>query len=206
MLNEVERARVDGDVRARCEKGDYDGAATAALRAYGGEIFGFLLAIQRDEALASEAFSAFSEGLWRGLRNFEWGATLRTWAYGIARNVARGARRDARRREKRGARLGVSALEDVAAAVRTETLSFLRTEKRTRLQELRDALDPEDRALLVLRIDRALPWNELARVLCERDEPIDEAAAAREAARLRKRFQHLKEQLREAAKREGLRE
>lgn len=206
MLNEVERARLEDDVRALCEKGDMDGAATMALRAYGGEIFGFLLAIQNDESLASDAFSLFAEGLWRGLPGFAWSAMLRTWAYGIARNAARSARRDAARREKRAARVGESALEHVAAAVRTETLGFLRTEKRTRLQALRDSLDPEDRALLVLRIDRGLPWNELSRVLADGSEPLDEAGISREAARLRKRYQHLKEKLREAAKREGLRE
>ena len=206
MLSDVERARLEDDVRALCESGDTDGAATMALRAYGGEIFGFLLAIHHDETLASDAFSAFAEGLWRSLPGFEWNATLRTWAYAIARNAARGLRRDAARREMRGVRVGESALEEVAAAVRTETLGFMRTEKRTRLQALRDALDPEDRALLVLRIDRGLAWNDLARVLADGSEPLDEAATTREAARLRKRFQHLKEKLREAAKREGLRE
>jgi RNA polymerase sigma-70 factor, ECF subfamily len=206
MLNDVERARLEDDVRALCEKGDMDGAATMALRAYGGEIFGFLLAVHHDEAMASDAFSTFAEGLWRSLAKFEWNATLRTWAYAIARNAARGARRDARRQDKGGVRVGESALEEVAQAVKTETLGFMRTEKRTRLQGLRDALEPEDRALLVLRIDRGLAWNELARVLYERDEPLDEASTVREAARLRKRFQHLKERLREAAKREGLTE
>ena len=98
------------------------------------------------------------------------------------------------------------ALEGVAHAVRTETLAFLRTEKRTRLQALRDSLPEEDRMLLVLRVDRQLAWNDLARVLHEADEgtPLDDAAIAREAARLRKRFQVLKEKLVEAGRREGL--
>jgi len=204
MLNDVERARLEDDVRALWEMGDMDSAATMALRAYGAEILGFLLAMQNDEALASDAFSLFCEGLWRSLPGFQWNATLRTWAYGIARISARGARRDAARRENRGMRAGESVLEKVAAAVRTQTLDFLRTEKRTQLQKLRDALDPEDRALLVLRIDRGLAWNELARVLTDGSEPLDEAAVAREAARLRKRYERLKEELREAAKREGL--
>lgn len=204
MLNDVERARLEDDVRALWEKGEMDAAATMALQAYGGEIFGFLLAIQNDEALASDAFSSFCEGLWRGMRGFEWNATLRTWAYGIARISARGARRNAARRGKHGMHVGTSALEHVAAAVRTQTLDFLRTEKRTRLQQLRDALDPEDRALLVLRIDRGLAWNELARVLADGSEALDEAGLARTAARLRKRYERLKAELREAARREGL--
>lgn len=204
MLSEVERARLETDVRALWEKGDMDYAATLTLRAYGAEIFGFLLAIQSDEAMASDAFSSFCEGVWRGLPGFEWNATLRTWAYGIARISVRSARRDAARREKHGQHVGGSALEQVAAAVRTQTLDYLRTEKRTRLQALRDALDPEDRALLVLRIDRGLAWNELARVLANGGETLDEVGIARVAARLRKRYERIKEELREAARREGL--
>jgi RNA polymerase sigma-70 factor, ECF subfamily len=206
MLNDVERARLEDGVRALCQDGDMAGAATMALRAYGGEVFAFLLALHRDEATANDAFSAFTEGFWRSLPHFEWGSTLRTWAYAIARNAAYGLQRDAARHERRAGRVGESALEHVAAAVRTETLGFLRTEKRSRLEALRDSLDPEDRALIVLRIDRGLAWNDLARVLAEGDESLDDAGVTREAARLRKRFQHLKEKLREAAKREGLRE
>jgi RNA polymerase sigma-70 factor (ECF subfamily) len=61
--------------------------------------------------------------------------------------------------------------------------------------------------LLVLRVDRNLEWNDLARVLAEGDDgtaPLADADVTREAARLRKRFQLLKEKLREMAKREGL--
>ncbi len=206
MLNEIERARVEDEVRALCEKGDMNAAATMALRAYGGEIFAFLVAVLRDEAAASDAFSTFSEALWRSLPTFEWHASLRTWAYAVARNASRNARRDAARREKRGPKASESALEDLAQAVRTETLGFLRTEKRSKLEALRDALEPEDRALLVLRVDRGLSWNELARVLAEGEAPRDDAGTLREAARLRKRFQLLKEKLRELAKREGLTE
>jgi RNA polymerase sigma-70 factor, ECF subfamily len=206
MLNDVDRARLEDDVRGLCERGDLEGAATRALQAYGMEIFGFLLAVMHDEARASDAFSAFTEGFWRNLPGFEWGSTLRTWAYAIARNAAYGVQRDAARHDARAGRVGESALEQVAAAVRTETLGFLRTEKRSRLQALRDSLAPEDRALIVLRVDRGLPWSDLARVLTAGDVPLDEAGIAREAARLRKRYQHLKQQLREAAKREGLRE
>jgi RNA polymerase sigma-70 factor, ECF subfamily len=58
----------------------------------------------------------------------------------------------------------------------------------------------------VLRIDRGLSWSDLARVLHEGEEDaaLDDEALAREAARLRKRFQLVKDKLREMAKKEGL--
>jgi RNA polymerase sigma-70 factor, ECF subfamily len=203
MMNDSERAQLEDEVRERCERGDYDGAATLAIRGYGAEVFGFLIAMQGDEALAEDAFSGFAEGLWRGLPSFAWASTLRTWAYAIARNVARTVQKDAARREARRANVASSALEEVAQAVRTETLAFLRTEKRSRLEVLRASLSPEDRALLVLRLDRGLVWNDLARVLAGEDA-LDEASTLREAARLRKRYQLVKDRLREMARRDGL--
>ena len=68
---------------------------------------------------------------------------------------------------------------------------------------LRETLDPDDRVLLVLRVDRDLQWNEVARVMLGDEAPSD-GDLAREAARLRKRFQLLKEDLKRRAKDAGL--
>jgi RNA polymerase sigma-70 factor (ECF subfamily) len=202
-----EREALERDIRALCEAGDHAAASTLAIRRYGPELLGFLHAVHSAETDAGDVFAEVSEILWRKLPAFSWESTLRTWAYGIARNVSRTFRRDAGRRRRRESPAGDSALEEVAATVRTETLAYLRTQTKTRLQALRDTLSPEDRMLLILRVDRKLAWNELARVLAEADDgsaPLGDADVAREAARLRKRFQLLKDNLREMARREGL--
>ena len=203
-MGESDRAQIEQAARAACERADWDGAAHIAIQGYGPEVFGFLIAVHRDETAASDAFAEFAEGLWRSLPTFAWGCSLRTWAYAVARNVTRMARRGAARRERRAPRADSAALDDVAHAVRTATLSFLRTEKRTRLEALKDSLAPEDRELLVLRVDRALSWNDLARVLSDEEGALDDAGIAREAARLRKRFQLVKDRLRELARKQGL--
>jgi RNA polymerase sigma-70 factor (ECF subfamily) len=204
----AERDRLEADVRLLCQKGDHAAATAAAMRGYGPELLGFLVAILRSETEASDAFSELSEILWRKLPGFAWESTLRTWLYGIARNVASTLRRNAARRRRRVGDARSSEIENVAQAVRTQTLAYLRTAKRTRLQELRDQLPEEDRMLLVLRVDRRLEWNELARVLAQADgdddAPMEEARVVREAARLRKRFQIVKDRLRELARIEGL--
>jgi RNA polymerase sigma-70 factor (ECF subfamily) len=206
-----DRERLEREVRSLCERGDHTAAATLAIRGYGPELLGFLVAVlgaaQRagGDLDATECFSELCEVLWRRMPSFAWESSLRTWAYAVARNVARTRRRDAARRGRRVAG-GDSVLEGVAQAVRTETLSYLRTEKRSRLVALRDRLAEEDRMLLILRVDRKLEWNELARVLGSapgQDAP-DSTAIAREAARLRKRFQLVKDRLREIARREKL--
>jgi RNA polymerase sigma-70 factor (ECF subfamily) len=207
-VEEQDRERLEREVRSLCERGDHTAAATLTIRAYGPELLGFLVAVHRgarDDLDATECFSELCEVLWRRMPSFAWESSLRTWSYGVARNVSRTRKRDAARRGRRVAG-GDSVLEGVAQAVRTETLSYLRTEKRSRLAALRDRLDEEDRMLLILRVDRKLEWNELARVLgsaAGHDAP-DSTAIAREAARLRKRFQLVKDRLREIARREKL--
>ena len=97
---------------------------------------------------------------------------------------------------------------NLAAQVRTETLSAFRSAKRNAVERLRDELPEEDRALLVLRVDRRLEWREVAIALAEsspRAEGLeDEAALKREAARLRKRFQLVTLRLRALARERNL--
>jgi len=51
--------------------------------------------------------------------------------------------------------------------VREQTFSVLRTEAKDHFVELRNALDADDRALLVLRVNRGMRWEEVAWVMLE---------------------------------------
>ncbi|MEO7328665.1 MAG: sigma-70 family RNA polymerase sigma factor [Minicystis sp.] len=175
------------------------------MKGYGPEVFRFLLAWSGDEAAASEVFSLFAEGIWRGLGSFDWACSFRTWAFGVARRTSLRHRRDGGRRAAREIPLEhCSAISAIEEQVRSRTLSYLRTERRNRFAELRDALPPDDRALLLLRVDRKLAWNDCARAMHDGEQPLEDEALKREAARLRKRYQLVKEKLLEAGRREGL--
>jgi RNA polymerase sigma-70 factor (ECF subfamily) len=198
-----ERRRTsDEQVRQLVAKGDVEGAATEALRALGPEVFGFLHGVVGSDADAEDIFSATSERLWRSIATFRWHCALRTWVYCIARNemlrFVEGARRHV------AGRVTPSALEEVVATVRSETLSALRTDKRDKLRRLRDELPHEDRALVILRVDRELSWDEIARTFLTDHENSTDDEIVREAARLRKRFQLVKERLAVRAREEGL--
>jgi RNA polymerase sigma-70 factor, ECF subfamily len=204
-VDDAARAELERKIREACDTGNMSSAVTQALTGYGPELFGFLIAVSPSETDASDTFSELGEALLRGIAGFAWDSSLRTWLYATARNILRTQRRDRARRERRAPQVSDSVLEHVAARVRTETQAHLKTEARTRLQALRDALPDDDRALLVLRIDRQLTWEDVARVLADGDGPkLEEAALKRETARLRKRLQLVSERLREQAKREGL--
>ncbi len=201
-MDEAARAALEQDVRRRVEAGEHDAAATLALKAYGPEIYGFLVAMHRDEEDAADVFSQFSESVWKALPGFAWQCSLRTWSYTIARNASYRFRKNERRREQRQAPL--SDAGKVAQAVRTQTRSWLRTEQKDKFAALRESLPQEDQTLLILRLDRGLAWEELARVMADEGSVASEEDLKRESARLRKRFQLVKEKLVEMGKKTGL--
>src|SRR4051794_22554073 len=96
-----DRDDVEQELRRRLHQGDLAGVATMAIRAYGAELFGFLLMFRRDREDAGEVFSIFCERLWRDLPTYRGDGSFRAWAYRLARNSALNYRRDARRRGKR---------------------------------------------------------------------------------------------------------
>ena len=185
-------------IRACCDDGDLEGAATHAMSGYGPEIYGFLVARMRDEGLASDAFSEIGEDLWRGIGNFAWRSSFRTWFYKLARHAAIRIERAPHRRRECASLSRVSAIVE---RVRSETKPHLKTENKDALADLRRELEPDDQTLLTLRIDRRLSWNEIAHVM---SDDVPPAEVARSSARLRQRFQKLKERLRRRAKQVGL--
>lgn len=196
-------ARIDAAIVEAARAGDRDAATTAAIRAYGAEVYAFLAASHVQEEEAGEAYSLFCEGLWTSLERFQGDCSVRTWAYAIARRSSLRVRRDSRRRAARQLALpGSSSAAALAAQVRSETASYLATRTRTRIAELRATLPEDDQALLMLRVDRGLAWADLARVLGE--EELDAAGLKKVSARLRKRFQLVRERLVEMGRREGL--
>ena len=184
-----QRDELERRIRSQVEAAALEDAATQALRGYGPEILGFLVNAANDEELAVDAFSHFSEDLWRGLAGFRWEASLRTWAYTLARHaLVRAAR--SKRRDRNVGPLSTSAAEAIVAEVRTQTLTFLRTESRNKVATLRASLSSEEQMLLTLRVDRGLAWRDIARVLG------DFEALTRQVATLRKRFERIKNRLR----------
>jgi RNA polymerase sigma-70 factor (ECF subfamily) len=211
-------ASSDLDHRARelLRAGDTGGAATLVLRDLGPEVLGFLSGVLGDGD-ADEVFSAWSERLWRSLKGFEGRCSLRTWTYVLARREITRFRKGMRRHAE--GRVPLSELQSVLAAGRTARTTMA-TAKQRQLTALRDELPIEDRTLLILRVDRKLSFDEIALVFAENLESVTEIersetgggdpdgsaggaggsaprgiARRREAARLRKRFQLVKQRL-----------
>ncbi len=179
----------------------FDRAATRALEAYGDEVYGFLVNHLGGESDAAEVFAQMGEDLWKGLPKFGARCSVRTWLYVLARHAASRFRRSPWAHRAR--RTGDSKLDDAIARPRTGTRPWQRTDVKDRFAALRETLDPDDRALLVLRVDRGMPWGDIARVTLDEGEP-DDKTLKRETDRLAKRFQLLKEELKRKAKEMGI--
>jgi RNA polymerase sigma-70 factor (ECF subfamily) len=165
------------------------------LQDHGAEIFGWMLATLSSDTDAADAFSLFSEDLWKSLARHQGRCSMRTWCYMLARCAV--SRVLEARAGGRTVALSDAPISGVAAQAREATLSYLRTDVKQRVRSLREQLDPDDQILLVLRVDKDLGWRDIAIVMF--GDGAGEPELARHAARLRKRFERVKTQLRELA-------
>lgn len=181
-------------IAALLDGGDFPGAVTAFMKAYGPQILGYLTAVLRDDDDARDVFSQFCEDLMKGLPRFRRECSFRAWGFKLAWHAASRFRRDPYR--QRGRRLLTSDASRLAASVAQDS-SFRPGGRSERMLKLREALDPEEQTLLILRLDKEMPWEEVSHVLSGRGEPVAPAA-------LRKRFERLKEKLARLAREQGL--
>jgi DNA-directed RNA polymerase specialized sigma24 family protein len=123
-------------------------------------------------------------------------ALFGTWALRLAWYSAKEYKRTLARRHEE--RLATDAVSQIVQEVRTGTAAAFKTEARDRWAKIKDSLSPAERSLLLLRIERKLPWKEVAAIMAEEGEAAGEVA-------LRKRLERLSDKLRELAKESGLR-
>jgi RNA polymerase sigma-70 factor (ECF subfamily) len=185
---------VERSVAGRLDVGDLAGAASSAVRGFGPHVLNYLRALLHDEESAYDVFAEVCERLWRDLPRFRREVSFRTWIYKLAWCAAQDHRRSAARHPTE--HLATSRVSQLAAEVRSMTPGYLQSGIHDRWAAIRTGLDEEDRSLLLLRVDQGLSWKDIAAVMSP-DEPVGEAA-------LRKRFERLKERLREELRAQGL--
>jgi RNA polymerase sigma-70 factor (ECF subfamily) len=186
---------LDEAIAAHLAAGELEAAVTKAIEGHGPNVIAYLCAVLRDDDAAYDVFGHFCEQLWKSIGGFRGESAFRTWTYTLVMRSVSRYRRDGFRR--RGRPLLTDELSKLVDAIRSTTPAYQRTEVKDSIAKLREALEPEDQALLFLRIDQGLSWTEVAAVLSEGGEPVEVAA-------LRKRFERAKERLRKLARAEGL--
>lgn len=193
------RARLEDDIRHACEQERFSQAVTLALKGFGPEVMGYLVAMTKNEVDAADAFSLYCEDVWKGLPRFRWASSFRTWSYTVARHALSRLTRDPERRRPKVAITGSQELMELAVHIRTTAMLNRGSDPASRAEVLREQLEPDDRTLLILRIDRKLSWQDIARVFLAETPDAPESEVTKTSAMLRKRFERVKERLRKLA-------
>lgn len=202
MIQETDHERA---IRAEIDVGDFTKAATKALEVYGQELLGFLITRLRSAHDGEEAYALFTEDFWKGLPKFAFHCTARGWMYTLACHAAnRYTTSPERKRARQQARASEAPLSDLVQSARSETEAHRRTDVKNRVRALRELLTDDDQLLLLLYVDRRLPWREIALMVHPEIDARDNEELTRLAARLRKRFERVKTELKTLAEREGL--
>ena len=174
------------------EAEDFTRVVEQIMRGYGPEILGYLVAVSRDEERAWDAFSIFSENLWKTMGTFQRRSTFRTWAYMLARQALYQVRVSPPYRQVGDVALDdLSNISKLAERIRMSSMVYLK-EVKDRFSKLRETLTEEEQTLMLLRVDRGMSWPEIAQVM--HTSP----------ATLRQRFKRLKDNLKAMARRDGL--
>lgn len=195
----------ESQIRAIHEAGNITEAANLALEAYGQEVFGFIINCVGYSSDSDDIFSLFCVDFWRGLPGFQWRSSLRTWAYSLARNAtARHLSSPYRRQERNMSLLDAPEVFEVAERIRTTTAAYLRTTYKKSIRQLRKQLPVTDQMLLVLRVDRNLSWRDIAIVMESEHFDDDDERAQKAETRYRKRFERIKNKLRDLAESQGI--
>ena len=173
---------IEARVRAELRRGDLAAASALATSFFGPEVHGFVIAVLAGDRGAPEVYARFLAELHRQLSDFQWRCELRVFLYFIARTALRHHR-------------GVAPSGSSRSPVRLVPIPAQRRARRLAVALLRRALSPDDRELLVLRLDRSLTWRDLA--ITSLGERTDEPALVAEERRLRGRFRGLREQMKQ---------
>lgn len=173
-------------VREQVALGDSASAAGTLWKAYGAELYGWLVA-SHGHVDASDIASGVRLALVRAVGGFRGESSARTWLYQIARREVVAHHRARKRR-----RAVLTPLENHPSAEARPRSRGTAAQRELELEELRGSLDADERALLALRYDRELSYADIARIWFDAAESED---VERGAARLRQRVRALKARL-----------
>lgn len=136
----------------------------AALRAvyerYGRPVRRFIRDLLRDPSASEDALQDTFVRVFQRLGTLADPAQLAGFVFGVARNVCLEYRRHAARRERRDEASGVAL--DIADSEATPEVAYLGGEAARALDRAVDALSPDRRAILLLRCDHLLPYEQIA--------------------------------------------
>ena len=200
-MREVERKKLEEEVRCLCQQGAVGKAVERVLQGHGLEVQRVMSGILRDEVRVQDAYGIFCERLLKWLPGFRGEGQLWMWLNRMARNSCLQLLKAPGRRE---VPVSDSQFPDQARPERSQTPLWQQDAMKERFRALRESLQPQDRMLLALRLDQKLSWREVARRMSGPQGALTEEALNRRATTLRQQFQRAKARLRALAMEDSL--
>jgi RNA polymerase sigma-70 factor, ECF subfamily len=191
-MQEVDRKKLEEEVRDLCQRGEVGQAVERVLQGHGTEVQRVMSGILRDEVRVQDAYSIFCERLLKGLPGFRGEGQLWMWLYRMARNSCLQLLKSPAGREMP---VSDSQFPDQAQQERSQTPPWQQAAMKERFRTLRESLQPQERMLLTLRLDQQLSWREVAQQMADSQGPLTEEALNRRATTLRQQFQRAKARL-----------
>ena len=151
----------------RAAQGD-DGAFEQLVRAHQRQVYNLCLRICCNEADAMDLSQEAFIRAWRGLGQYQFGAEFSTWLYRLTRNVCIDFLRAQKRRQTVPLHLNDDEgetelpLPDTAEGPEERAVAG---ERRRALAQAMQALSPEHREILTLRVIEDLPYEQIAQIL-----------------------------------------
>lgn len=190
------RQELEQRIRELSRRGETGLAVQAALEGYGPEFMRLIGSILRDREQTRDAYNSLVASLLAALPAFRWDCSFRTWAYQVARHVAY---RMAASPAARELPMSIGAFVDEPQPEQSEPKPWLQSTVKERFRTLRERLSPHEQAILALRVDQRMSWQNVAQAMAGPQETLSRAELDRKAAVLRQQFQRIKVRLRELA-------
>ncbi len=200
-MHEVDRKKLEAEVRDLCQRGEVGRAAERVLQGHGQEIRQVMSGILRDAVRVQDAFSIFCERLLKGLPGYRGEGQLWMWLYRMARNACLQLLKAPTGRELP---VSDSQFPEQAQRERSQTPPWQQEAMKERFRALRENLPSQERLLLALRLDQQLSWREVARHMAGTHGPLTDEALNRRAITLRQQFQRAKARLHALAREDRL--
>lgn len=161
MVLDAMSDRVEHQLIEKARNGS-DTAFSELMNQHMNHVYGIALRIARNSSLAEEITQEVFLSVFRQLKSYRGDSAFSTWLYRITVNSAlRSIRKEGRYVPMEGQQV-IETQADSGQDPETEAMG---KEHQERIRRLMLDLPPQQRAVLALRIERSLPFKEIARIM-----------------------------------------
>lgn len=136
-------------------------ACRLLLEQYGPEVHGYFRGVLANEADGDDLYQDLAAALWKGLSRFRQSSSVRTWIYAIAHHLI--SHRLRRYSRKHVVRLDTG--HELAIENRSTGSAREHAAREHAVAQMMDTLKPEEREIVILRIERNLAFPEIGTIL-----------------------------------------